>query len=780
MTARSSVASRNIGSVGTLLGAGNSLENVNTTLLDDGCFCYVIAQHEHYELHRDDTDSPSPPNIIAPIAGPGRCGPATGGTIGAQGFQGAPGAQGAQGTQGAGFQGAQGATGTQGAQGAQGTQGFQGSGSQGAQGSTGAQGSGGGAQGAQGASGTTGAQGFQGAQGRQGNTGAQGAQGFQGALGTQGFQGAQGANAPGTTQLAFETVTDLANFDATGIPDGTAAQVAGYDSFAFNLSPIGGELGGEGVSLITPTSGLPSGAVWERLYDSHASYQFIVSTIYVNDSTGDDTSRDPTNPSTPLATLNEAFFRIARQSSGLNSYDISYVGTGQCVDADFTGSVASSGDSCTIRVVGPLVVAATQNVTTAVAPDPSSNTRGSLTFPGAAYANGEALLTGSESLSWVNGHPSSNVDKVAHFFNLDGSVHDPANGQAISHVTMPSTLGHIKARVLPGYQIEFVNCQIDGFLECDGALTGAQDAGLLINQCQVADGSSLGGAGQVTLRNCHMTVGVVPVSPFLGWQLQHCTIGTFFAIPGGSVFILSGSTTCYGTTRMVCHGSTVVCRALNALEDLSFWDLASTPSALELTTTLFDANGCTIWGLISATTASIELFPGSLLSVLSTSPPKISGGTSDWKIGSRTGSFAQLPVSSPVMPAAITYQDPSSGVAGANVYLTAQAANIGATSLFPTNPRKGMYRVSAYAAVATVGTSGTITVNVIFTDDSAVLRTVAVVVMAAAISTLGGNGGSIDIETNGSSAVQYSVTGIVTPGTLAYTLRVTAELISSG
>jgi len=754
MSNHSSLASRNIGSVGTLLGGSDSLENINTTLLDDGCFCYVIAQREHYELHRDDTDAQSPPDIIEPIAGPGRWVPATGGTVGAQGFQGA-----------------------QGALGHQGAQGVQGAGSQGAQGSTGAQGSGGGAQGAQGSQGGAGAQGFQGAQGSQGR---QGAQGFQGALGTQGFQGAQGANAPGTTQLAFATVTDLANFDASTIPDGTAAQVAGYDSFAFNLSPIGGEIGGEGVSLITPTSGLPSGAVWERLYDSHASYQFIVSTVYVDDTIGSDTNRDPTNPLTPLATLNEAFFRIARQSSGLNSYDINYVGTGQCVDADFTGSVLSSGDSCTIRVVGPLAVLATQNVTTAVAPDPSSNTRGSLTFPGAAYANGEALLTGSESLSWVNGHPSSNVDKVAHFFNLDGSVHDPANGQAISHVTMTSTLGHIKARVLPGYQIEFVNCQIDGFLECDGALTGSQAAGLLINQCKVADGVSLGGAGQVTLRNCHVTIGLTPISPFLGWQLQHCTLGTFFTIPGGSIFILSGSTTCYGTTRMVCHGSTVVCRELSALEDLSFWDLASTPNALELTTTLFDANGCTIWGLISATTAAIELFPGSLLSVLSTSPPKIAGGTSDWKLGSRTGSFAQLPVSSPMLPAGITYQDPSSGVAGANVYLTAQAANIGGTSLFPTNPRKGIYRISAYAAVTTVGTSGTITVNAIFTDDSNVSRTVAIVTLAAAVSTLGGNGGSIDIETNGAAAVQYSVTGIVTPGTLAYTLRVTAELISSG
>lgn len=244
MTDRSSVASRNIGSVATLLGAGDSLENVGTAILDDGCFCFVEDQSKHYELHKNDTTPPSPPAIVEPISGPGRWVPATGGggAQGAQGFQGSPGAQGAQGTQGAGFQGAQGGTGVQGFQGAQGfqgggfqgatgpqgfqghtgaqgsqgagfqgatgsqgfqgfqgAQGFQGGGFQGAQGFQGQTGPGGGAQGAQGATGTTGAQGAQGFQGG----GFQGATGSQGATGTQGFQGAQGrqgnTGATGTT-----------------------------------------------------------------------------------------------------------------------------------------------------------------------------------------------------------------------------------------------------------------------------------------------------------------------------------------------------------------------------------------------------------------------------------------------------------------------------------------------------------------------------------------------------------------------------------------------------
>ena len=85
MSNRSSLASRNLGAVDTLLGGANSLENINTTLLDDGCFCYVTAEHLHYELHRDDTAAPILPAIVAPIAGPGRWVPATTGS-GSQSF----------------------------------------------------------------------------------------------------------------------------------------------------------------------------------------------------------------------------------------------------------------------------------------------------------------------------------------------------------------------------------------------------------------------------------------------------------------------------------------------------------------------------------------------------------------------------------------------------------------------------------------------------------------------------------------------------------------------
>jgi hypothetical protein len=110
MSDRSSVPSRILGACQTRLGLGDSLENITTFTLDDGCLCYVTEAHLHFELHKDSTATPNGTTVIAPIAGPGRWVVATGGA-------GSQGAQGFQGATGSGSTGAQGSQGSQGAQG---------------------------------------------------------------------------------------------------------------------------------------------------------------------------------------------------------------------------------------------------------------------------------------------------------------------------------------------------------------------------------------------------------------------------------------------------------------------------------------------------------------------------------------------------------------------------------------------------------------------------------------------------------------------------------------
>lgn len=79
-----SVSFRILGPRATLLGSGDSdaLQNVNTRPLPDGAMCWVSEQTAYYVLHKNSTDAPVPPMIIAPASGPGRWFQFTGGSSG--------------------------------------------------------------------------------------------------------------------------------------------------------------------------------------------------------------------------------------------------------------------------------------------------------------------------------------------------------------------------------------------------------------------------------------------------------------------------------------------------------------------------------------------------------------------------------------------------------------------------------------------------------------------------------------------------------------------------
>ena len=70
----SAVAFRHLGARAVLLGTdnGNSLQNVNTTDLDDGCLCYVTEFAAYYMLDKASTSTPVGDVIVQPAAGPGR------------------------------------------------------------------------------------------------------------------------------------------------------------------------------------------------------------------------------------------------------------------------------------------------------------------------------------------------------------------------------------------------------------------------------------------------------------------------------------------------------------------------------------------------------------------------------------------------------------------------------------------------------------------------------------------------------------------------------------
>jgi hypothetical protein len=56
----------------TGFGDGDSLQNIVTDPLNDGCLCYVVSEKAYYLLDRRSTAAPVPGFIVDPLAGPGR------------------------------------------------------------------------------------------------------------------------------------------------------------------------------------------------------------------------------------------------------------------------------------------------------------------------------------------------------------------------------------------------------------------------------------------------------------------------------------------------------------------------------------------------------------------------------------------------------------------------------------------------------------------------------------------------------------------------------------
>lgn len=579
-------------------------------------------------------------------------------------------------------------------------------------------------------------------------------------------------------QKPVASVADLASLSAGGFADGLLAQIPGFDLFQLVLTPPAGTVS-DGVNIIDAADASPG--VWARLYTSPATNQSY-STLYVDGAAGSDGSTLPSDPGSPLKTLQEAFNRIRRLGLIQQSIAINYTGTtAQSFDADLTGMVVVGGQ-IQIVITSALTVLATQTSSSFTTPDPTGNVRGAMAFPAAGYAIGEALTVHTSSIGWVTSHPSSNVDNVTHFFDQSGTKDDPntGGGDAINHVSLPNLVGNVSARLPAGMQIILLNVTQSGTQILQGP-----PLSLVFSQCKITAGAT--GAGPVTFVNC-LVAGVDKIqnagTPSQGpgdLIFQNCAFNDVIAIAGGADVVFLGSTTCYSPARLVASSVNLLFEIQGSLADWSFWGLSSINSPITLGPATHLALGfTTVWGSTAGgVNTSFQISPGAFVSVQSTNPPTIAGATVDWTMGARKGSFAQLPVVCPAVPAGFYYEDSSVGTAGADLYLTAQTGNIGATNVFPSAPRKGSYRFSGYASINTPGTLGAATLNAIFTDDSGVQRTVAVAT-SASIAAANGQGGAITIETNGVTAVQYSVTGIVTPGALSYSVRVSCSPESSG
>jgi hypothetical protein len=111
------------------------------------------------------------------------------------------------------------------------------------------------------------------------------------------------------------------------------------------------------------------------------------------------------------------------------------------------------------------------------------------------------------------------------------------------------------------------------------------------------------------------------------------------------------------------------------------------------------------------------------------------------------------------------------GLTLAQANLTAQAGNIAATTLFttPTNVNANTYVLTYDIKMVTAGTAGTITVNL--GCPSATFAQPGPSTLAVTAAANSEASGVITCQSTAATAIQYSVTGITTPGTLSYNLN---------
>jgi hypothetical protein len=136
------------------------------------------------------------------------------------------------------------------------------------------------------------------------------------------------------------------------------------------------------------------------------------------------------------------------------------------------------------------------------------------------------------------------------------------------------------------------------------------------------------------------------------------------------------------------------------------------------------------------------------------------------------------------VPSALTFQQHGATLTGAVVNgpgtlprarLTGQVNNIAAQTISQKTPIV-MMRMNAVLTLTTPGTAGNAVLNAIYTDSIGVVRTKAV---TPALNVAGAAGdevqGSLQFTQNGTGIFQWSVTGITTPGALAYNVAVSLE-----
>lgn len=502
----------------------------------------------------------------------------------------------------------------------------------------------------------------------------------------------------------------------------------------------------------------------------------------VNGSTGNDANSGV--PGSPIRTIAELNRRISpgyRECIPSVDVQVNVSGVGlEELNLNLNADVALFGRAFIVTCA--VTASATMTLTAVVNTQDNIKQRGQLTVGSGAFTNNLRIraLNGANpgSICYSMGQ---NANAQNHFVSpwydtINGSIVNIANGVQVVVDTLTVTFSQVNVQVKGGMYFQLENAIVKE--------TAVQDLSAIYLDYFVGCEVSGGMLGNVATQGCRQT-GVL--SQFGGFftHVALCIQGEHRVYNGAAVYADLGCTISGGNVNI---GGNVSQPALGAA---SGFRISTTIQIQNGTGTtcfkvapggVFVAAPGGVWGNSAPYAVGVDQQVGSLM-VEGAANTFDFPCTIQLKLAGQNFAFADMPIEVGGAAALIITGDPNavSSTRAPAVYLTPVArTNIGATNLFTANPRKGLYRFQAYAAVTTVGTLGTLQVNAIFTDDSGVARTVPLFTVGKDITSTGGLGADVVIETNGATQVQYSVTGITTPGTLQYSLRVNCAIESPG
>jgi hypothetical protein len=467
-------------------------------------------------------------------------------------------------------------------------------------------------------------------------------------------------------------------------------------------------------------------------------------------------------------------------------------------------------------------------LTAVVQPDASTKTRGQLTTTTGTFFNQERirLVTGASAgaiaySTGLNAGAQNTFVSLFTFqeFNQFHAPSPPAVGdQVVTDVPLTTirrleVTANINARVQVKNAI-IIRASVNGCAE--GTPSGDNGGNVLFAGCEAI---SIAGFWECTaagacLMGCRWVPTTITALKGNGWLVFGMAIQGAFCVSGGSVhsygITIDGGGIFIGFDGSVngpyADGSTASLTANRSYINAGSIEVENGPTAVVAGTTaaVSVANGCRfvvgdffgteMWGASGAYAIGYWAQSGNALFLQETQNP-LNVLLANWgipsainvQIAGQSFAYSDNPISFPNNGSGLVLMNSAGApfsVTDGGFYLKAQSGNHAAAVLPALYAGAGMYRVSGYVATTTAdaGAIGLPTLNVLFTDDSGIARTVAVAT-APSVTAAGGAGGEVIVEVAGAAAttqIEWSVTGVVTPAAALYSVRMRVEKISNG